>query len=212
MEGIAMEDHWMENLHMFEAALGIESPWQMLKWTFNQAESRLDFFIGFQGAQTLPCSVCHTLNQPYYDIGVDDQVWRHLDFWQYKTFLHAPHHRVDCTVCGKVKYAQIPWTRYNSNFTLLFDRWSCNIVKAMPVKPASRIVREHDTRLWRIVHHYVDQALEKQDLSQVRHIAIDETSAKRGHHYVTVVLDSDTRRVVFAAKSRISVFVKHNLA
>ena len=52
------------------------------------------------------------------------------------------------------------------------------------------------------VHHYVDKALEKQDLSQVRHIAVDETSAQRGHHYVTVVLDSDTHHVVFATEGK----------
>ena len=103
---------------------------------------------------------------------------------------------------AKSNTAQIPWTRYNSSFTLLFDRWVMQLVKEMPVKPASRIVREHDTRLWRIVHHHVDQALEKHDLSQVRHIAVDETSAKRGHHYVTVVLDSDTHHVVFATKGK----------
>ena len=76
------------------------------------------------------------------------------------------------------------------------------LVKEMPVKPASRIVREHDTRLWRIVHHYVDEALATQDLSSVQRMAVDETSSRRGHHYVTVVLDSDTRRVVFATEGK----------
>ena len=119
----------VEDLRMFEAALGIEAPWHVVKWMFNEAEGRLDLYIGFLGAQTLTCSVCHTSDQPYHDTDVDDQVWRHLDFWQYKTFLHAPHLRVNCGVCGKVKYAQIPWTRYNSSFTLLFDRWVVQLVK-----------------------------------------------------------------------------------
>lgn len=72
----------------------------------------------------------------------------------------------------------------------------------MPVKPASRIVREHDTRLWRIMHFYVDQALKKQDLSSVRRIAVDETSSRRGHEYVTIVIDSETRNVLFAIEGK----------
>ena len=91
---------------------------------------------------------------------------------------------------AKSNTAQIPWTRYNSSFTLLFDRWVMQLVKEMPVKPASRIVWEHGTRLWRIVHHYVDQALEKQDLSQVRHIAVDETRRKEHQERLANLSDS----------------------
>ena len=32
------------------------------------------------------------------------------------------------------------------------------MVSAMPVKAVARLVGEHDTRLWRVIHHYVDQA------------------------------------------------------
>ena len=61
-----MEDRWVTDLRMFEAALGIASPWQVRHWTFHQTEGRLDLFIGFQGAATLPCSACGTPDQPYY--------------------------------------------------------------------------------------------------------------------------------------------------
>ena len=100
--------------------------------------------------------------------------------------------------CGNVKYAHIPWTRSNCSFTLDFERWVLQLVKEMPVKPASRSLREHDTRLWRIIHHYVDQALEQQGLANVRRIAVDETLARRGHEYVTMVIDRETRKVLFA--------------
>ena len=87
------------------------------------------------------------------------------------------------------------------------------LVKQMPVKPASHIIREHDIRIWRIIHFYVDKAMENQDLSSVRRIAVDETSSRRGHQYVTVVIDSDTRKLVFATEGKdrgiIGRFAKH---
>ena len=50
----------------------------------------------------------------------------------------------------------------------------------MPIANAARLLGEHDTRLWRIVEHYVWRAVEKLDLSEVRRIAADETSARGG--------------------------------
>jgi len=188
-----MLDDKIEELTMFEEALEIERPWRIDHHSFNHERGQLDIWISLVDKRPLTCSVCNTPGQPFYDIDQDEQVWRHLDFWEYKTFLHAPHPRVACRECGKVKYALVPWSRHNSSFTLKFDKWVLALHAQMPMVPASRLIREHDTRLWRIVHYYVDKAIEQQDLSQVRHIAVDETSSRRGHQYVTVVVDRDIR-------------------
>lgn len=198
---------------MFQEALGLPYPWFVQRREFNAIAGHFDIYLDLHERPTFPCSVCMTEAQPYYDMGKKDQIWRHLDFWEYKTFLHAPHPRVRCGTCGTVKFAYLPWTRFNCSFTFKFESWVLQWVKEMPVRPASRIIREHDTRLWRIIHHYVDKALEKQDLSDVRRIAIDETSAKRGHHYVPLVIDSASRKVVFATegkdKDTVSNFAAH---
>ena len=57
------------------------------------------------------------------------------------------------------------------------------LVTAMPVAAAARLVGEHDTRLWRIVQHYVEKAMARMDLADLRRVAIDETAAKRGLVY-----------------------------
>jgi transposase len=63
-------------------------------------------------------------------------------------------------------------------------------------------VKEHDTRLWRIVHHWVEAARARADLASVKRVAIDETAARRGHDYVTLFVDIDQRRVLFVADGR----------
>lgn len=47
----------------------------------------------------------------------------------------------------------------------------------MPVAALARLVREHDTRIWRVIEHYVDQTRAEADYSEVTSIGIDETSA-----------------------------------
>ena len=46
-----------------------------------------------------------------------------------------------------------------------------------------------DTRLCRIVGHYVEKTVAGFDLSGVRGLGLDETASKRGHNYVTVFID-----------------------
>ena len=64
------------------------------------------------------------------------------------------------------------------------------------------MVGEHDTRLWRVLHHYVDQARARSDASEVTRVAIDETAARRGHDYITLFVDIDRARVLFATEGK----------
>jgi transposase len=96
----------------------------------------------------------------------------------------------------------VPWARTGSGFTLLFEALVMTLVTAMPVRAAARLVGEHDTRLWRIVHHWVEAARARADFASVKRVAIDETAARRGHDYVTLFVDIDQRRVLFVADGR----------
>ena len=76
------------------------------------------------------------------------------------------------------------------------------LCSAMPVKEAGELLRESDTRLWRLVAHYVEAAQARRDWSKVRRLMLDETSARRGHRYVTSVVDADTRELLFLTEGR----------
>lgn len=76
------------------------------------------------------------------------------------------------------------------------------LAKDMPMNAISRLLGEHDTRLWRILHHYVDNAIATQDLSYVTKISTDETSAKRGHNYITIFMDPEQKNVIYVTKGR----------
>ena len=49
----------------------------------------------------------------------------------------------------------------------LFEALLLTMVSAMPVKTVARMRGEHDTRLWRVLHHYVDQAWARIDATAV---------------------------------------------
>jgi len=70
---------------------------------------------------------------------------------------------VDCPSCG-IKQARLPWARRRSRFTLLFEALVVAMATEMSVRAVGRIVGEYDTRLWRIVNHYMEETDPATDL------------------------------------------------
>ncbi len=52
------------------------------------------------------------------------------------------------------------------------------LCKEIPVAKVAELVGEHDTRLWRMLHHHIDKARRKVDFSKVTRVGMDETSSK----------------------------------
>ena len=82
----------------------------------------------------------------------------------------------------------------------------------MSVSAAARHLGESDKRLWRVLEHYVMEAHAAKDWSRVRRLMIDETSARRGHRYVTVVLDADSHDLLLMVEGRSAQAVTEFLA
>ena len=189
----------MRDIDLFQLALGLVPPWMVAAAKFDAQKKRLDLEIDFRTGGRFPCPDCGAADCPPHDTVM--KTWRHLDFFQHQAFLHARTPRVTCSKCG-VRLVAVPWARKDSGFTLLFEALAMTLMTAMPVAAAARLMGEHDTRLWRIVQHYVEQAVATMDLSELRRVAIDETAAKRGHDYISLFVDIDRRNVVFVAEGR----------
>ena len=189
----------MRDTALLQLALGLTPPWTVSRAVFDPEAHRLDIQIDFAAGSRFACPACGAADCPAYD--TERKIWRHLNFFQHQAYLAARVPRVRCDTCG-VKTVNVPWARPDSGFTLLFEALVMTMVSAMPVRAVARIVGEHDTRLWRVVHHYVDQARAKVDAAAVTQIAVDETAARRGHDYITLFVDIDQARVLFATEGK----------
>ena len=164
----------MRDIELFQAAVGLADPWYVKACRFDAAAKRLDIDIDFKRGARFPCPAGNGTNCPVHDT-VEKQ-WRHLDFFQHEAYINARVPRIKSDD-GKVRLVNVPWARPGSGFTLLFEALAMMLIGSMPVRDASEIVGEHDTRLWRVVHHHVDEARARADHAQVGRVAIDETAA-----------------------------------
>lgn len=190
----------MRDTDLFQLALGLKLPWQVSSSIFSPEQKRLDIKIDFARGSTFSCPECDHADLKAYD--TVEKSWRHLNFFQHEAYLTARVPRVDCPKCGVRLIDKLPWARMDSGFTLLFEAMIMTLVKSMPVKTLATFVGEHDTRLWRILHHYVDQGRDLADHSTVKHVGVDETSSKRGHNYVSLFVDLDEARILFATEGK----------
>ena len=195
----------MKDIDLLQQALCLTSPWQVLSSVFDAKLKQLDISISFPRGSKFTCSSCKQSNLPIHD--TIEKRWRHLNFFQHEAYLIARVPRTKCKKCG-VRLVDVPWARSSTGFTLLFEAMVMVLAKAMPVKTIAGFINVHDTRLWRIIHHYVDQGLSEADYSQVNQVGFDETSSKRGHNYVSIFVDLDVPRVMFATEGKDASTVK----
>ena len=191
----------MPDVDLFQRALGLREPWKVVDSQFDAERRRLDLRIDFPKGARFTCPECGRDGCEVHD--TETQTWRHLNFFEHEAYLHARVPRVECPEHG-VRRVGVPWARERSDFTLLFEALVMALVKEMPVAAIGRLVGEYDKKIWRVVHHYVDRAVEAQDLSAMEELGIDDTSFRRGQSYVSVFCDLDPseRRAVFVADGR----------
>jgi transposase len=189
----------MRETELLQMALGLLPPWIVAGSEFSVAAKRLDIHLDFPKGSRFSCPDCGAADCPAYD--TEMMTWRHLNFFQHEAYLHARVPRVSCSACG-IKRVTVPWARDGSGFSLLFETLAMMMMISMPVAAVARLLDEHDTKLWRVLHHYVEEARARADHSSVTRVAFDETAARRGHDYVSLFVDLDGPKVLFVADGK----------
>lgn len=147
------------------------------------------------------CGICGTLS-PKYDRGEGVRRWRTLDLGTLKAFLEGDAIRVTCPFHGVV-VAQVPWARHKARFTRAFEDQVAWLTTNMSKTAVCQLMRVSWPSVGRIVTRVGDEARAGKDmLGGLKCIGIDEISYRKGHRYLTVVVDHESKRLVWASPGR----------
>jgi transposase len=144
------------------------------------------------------CAVCQR-RCAGYDQGEGRRRWRGLDLGVVRVFLEADAPRVRCPAHGVV-VAAVPWARHGAGFTCAFEdtaAWLAVHTSRVAVAELLRVAWRSVGRMVTRVAEEAEQGVDR--LEGLRRIGIDELSHRKGHRYLTVVVDHDTGRLVWAA-------------
>ena len=190
----------MRNATLWRALLGIE------KAVVEDVEFDEDFEVLVAHVRPRKraggrCGRCGR-RSPAYDRGEGRRRWRALDLGTIQAVLEAEAPRVKCAEHGPT-VAAVPWARHSAGHTYAFDEqvaWLATQCSKTAITELMRIawrtVGAIITRVWADVEAVHDR------FATLSRIGIDEISYKRGQPYLTVVVDHDSGRLVWAAPGR----------
>lgn len=197
MSGVRQISLWKQVLRV-EGAVLVSSE-------YDPTRTVLIFDLRLDGRAAVRCGRCQAPS-PGYDGGrAQPRCWRGLDLGSTRVLLRSRVPRVRCAEHG-VTAAAVPWARHGSRFTRAFE----DTLAWLATRAAKTTIAELMRTTWRSVGHAVARVVAELDaagagaqaLVGLRRIGIDEVSYRRGHKYLTVVVDHDTGRLVFAGDGR----------
>lgn len=180
---------------LFGMALGLQTPWEMKEVVFSQGEQggkELHLYLGFPAGAKFPdetgalCPVHDTV----------ERQWQHVNFFEHQCFLHCAVPRIR-TSSGQVLTVAVPWARAGSGFTLLCEAFAMALIeRGMPVSRVAQMLGVYGQRIWTVFSYWIAKAHQADKVASVTRLGVDETSSKKGHHYLTLGVDLDQGRVI----------------
>ena len=110
--------------------------------------------------------------------------------------------RVACRDCGLVRRVKVPFASLHKRYTKRLEKYVLFVLRAATIKDVAAIVGLS----WDVVKDIQKRSLLKRfrlpRLKGIRRIAIDEISIGKGHHYLSVVLDLDSGKVLYVGEGK----------
>jgi len=190
----------VRNARVWHALLGVEKA-VIEEIEFDEVDQLLVVQVRPARGATRRCGVCQR-RCGRYDAGEGRRRWRALDLGTLQAVLESDAPRVSCPEHGVV-VAHVPWARHGAGHTFGFD----DTVAWLATQTSKSAVTELMRIAWRTVGSIVARVWADTEqlhdrFAGLRRLGIDEISYKRGHRYLTVVIDHDTGRLVWAAPGR----------
>lgn len=190
----------MRNGRVWALLLGVEKT-TVERVEFDEDERLLVVAVRPVRGERGRCGICRR-RCAGYDTGAGRRRWRALDLGTIRVVLEADARRVSCPEHGVVVVA-VPWARHGAGHTRFFDDQVAWLAVACSKSAVTKLMRVAWRTVGAIVSRVARDAMTGVDrFAGLRRIGIDEISYKRGHRYLTVVVDHDARTLVWAAPGR----------
>jgi transposase len=139
---------------------------------------------------------------PGYDQGDGRRRWRALDLATTVCYVEADAPRVQCKQ-HEVVVAMVPWARHDAGFTRSFEDQVAWLTVNTSKTAICHLMRIAWRTVGRICERVAADAKRGRDLyAGLERLGFDEISVRKGQRYLTVVVDHQTGRLVWAHAGR----------
>lgn len=112
------------------------------------------------------------------------------------TYLEMRVQRVKCLDCGNVRQEKLDFAKGKRRHTVAFANMVMDLSRFATIKDIAWFLGVSWDMVRNIQMDFLKKEYAHPDLSEVRHIGIDEFAIRKGHTYKTIVMDLDTGRII----------------
>jgi len=147
--------------------------------------------------------ICHLCGKPANRIHSRERRWvRDLDFGPARVWIRCQYRKIICSHCQQIPLEELDLFDPYLRVTKRLARYVFELAKIMTVQEVSRHLGLDWKTVKAIDQQFLENAYGQTDYQGLRILAIDEVSVRKGHRYLTVVLDYETGRVVWIGQDR----------
>jgi transposase len=148
--------------------------------------------------------LCHNCQTPALTVHTQGRrrFIQDLNLANRAVWLEVEYRKVWCEKCDGVRVEHLSFCRAAKRVTHRLARYIHDLCKVLTIKEVAKRFELHPTTVKEIDKSFLVPEFSGTDYGGLRILAIDEIALKKGHDYMTVVLDWFTGRVVWMGPGR----------
>jgi transposase len=148
--------------------------------------------------------VCHDCGSPATTVhskGHRRHV-RDLNLADAEVWLDVEYRKIWCSTCGGVRVELFDFADSSSRVTHRLARYVHDLCKKMTVQDVAEHLELNPKTVKAIDKAFLEKSFGQTDGHGLRVLAIDEIALRKGHNYMTVIMDYFTGRIVWMGENR----------
>lgn len=189
----------MKSKELFERLLNLGTDWEVKDILINKNFKEIDIFVEY----TKTKGICPStkFESKVYDYR-ESRRFRHLDLFEYKTYINARIPRV-INEKSEINTIELSWAGKRVSYTYLFEE---KIIDALKMSKNQTKTADFFETSFDIVHGIMQRAvsrgLRRRDLDGICAASLDEKSFKNGQNYFTILSDPMNKSVLDIIEGR----------
>jgi transposase len=150
----------------------------------------------------LVCPHCGWQTRARHNWQARRSTWRALDFGIWEVVVRCRLRRLACEPCRTVVVEAVPFARHRARFTRDFEDLAAWLVKHTDKTAVTELLRINWRTTGAIVERVVTDGLDQRRLDDLYEAGVDEISYRKQHHYLTLVTNHRSGKVVWADEGK----------
>lgn len=167
--------------------------------SYRQSDGVISLTVVHNGSE-LRCPHCNGTS--IIRRGFISRVWHAPPVGLHPVVVSAQVPRVECRGCNSTHVVPVRFATPGRSYTHSFERMVLELRRCMTLKDVARHMGVSDWTVRDIEKRWLGRRFKKPKLKHLKRLAIDEISIRKGHVYITLVLDLDSGAVVFVGDGK----------